>query len=116
MLTFFLVTLVIIVVTVVPVMLGARFVGAQNTGFGSALFAVVVIGLVSAAIDWMLPSTSNAVRVVVSTAVGAALFAGVLGTTFLRGLAISAIAMVIRTVLVFVLVGALAGVATNLSA
>ncbi len=116
MLMFFLTAVVIAIVTVVPVMLGARFVGAQYTTFGSALVAVIVIGLASAGVDWLLQSLPEAARFVVSTSVGAALFAGLLGTTFLRGLAISAIAMVIRTLLGLVLVSALVGVAATTSA
>ena len=116
MLMFFLTVVVIAVVTVVPVMLGARFVGASHTTFGSALVAVILIGLASATIDWLLPSLPHAARFVVSTAVGAALFAGLLGTTFLRGLAISAIAMIIQTVLGLVLISALVGFAANTGA
>lgn len=113
MLMFFLTVVVIAVVTVVPVMLGARFVGARYTSFGSALVAVILTGLAAAAIDWLLPSLPHAARFAVSTAVGAALFAGLLGTTFLRGLAISAIAMIIKTVLGLVLISALAAFAAH---
>ncbi len=110
MLMFFLITIVIAVVTVVPVMLGARFVGARYTGFGSALIAVIFASLASAAVDWLLSSIPDAGRWLISTAIGAAVFAGALGTTFLRGLAISAIAMAIRFLLSWVLVGALVSV------
>lgn len=113
MLMFFLTTVVIAIVTVVPVMLGARFVGAQNTGFGSALFAVIVAGLASVGIDISIPAASEAIRCVITAAVGAAVFSVCLGTTFLRGLAISVIATVIRAVLTLVLVGALVSFATT---
>jgi len=62
------------------------------------------------------PSLPHAARFIISTAVGAALFAGLLGTTFLRGLAISAIAMIIQTVLGLVLISALVGFAANTGA
>lgn len=85
---------VLAVVLVVPIMIGARLVNARNTGFGSALLAVVILAALSALIDGFVGD--DFVAVVAMVAIGAMVLAGVLGTTFLRGLVVSLIASVIQ--------------------
>ena len=46
MLTFLVVLLVILLLTVVPVMIAARVVGARRTGFGASLVALIVSYLI----------------------------------------------------------------------
>ena len=46
MLMFCIVVLVILLVTVVPVMIAARVVGARRTGFGASLLALIVSWLI----------------------------------------------------------------------
>jgi hypothetical protein len=82
------------VALVVPVMFGARLVGARNTGFGSALIAVVILAVVSAVIEGFV--ANDLLAIVAMAAIGAMVLAGILGTTFLRGLAISVIATIIQ--------------------
>lgn len=97
----------IAVFLVVPVMFGARMVGARNTGFGSALLAVLVFAVVSTGIGAAL---SNMYVVFLANAIaGGAIFAGLLGTTFWRGLAISIISSLIQVAIVLVFAGAMLG-------
>ena len=46
MLMFLIVVLVVLLVTVVPVMIAARIVGARRTGFGASLLALIVSWLI----------------------------------------------------------------------
>ena len=93
--------LVLVVVMVVPIMIGARVVDARNTGFGHALVAVIILSIISSGVNALTASVF--VSFVISSALGAMVLAGVLGTTFLRGLAISLIAAVIQVVVAIVL-------------
>ena len=98
---------ILAVVLVVPVMIGARLVNARNTGFGSALLAVIVMAASSAAINGFV--ANDLIAFVAIAAIGAMVLAGVLGTTFLRGLGVSVIATIIQVVVMLVLAGAVVG-------
>ena len=104
---FLLVIVLIIAFTVFPVMVGARIVGARNTGFGPALLAVIILACLSAAVDKFI--TSQLVAFLASAAAGAFLLAGILGTTFWRGLAVSVIIVAVQMVAAVVLIGAVLG-------
>ena len=104
---FLLVIALLVGATVVPVMIGARVVRAQNTGFGSALLAVVMLVALSLGVDKFL--TNQILAFIVSAAVGAFLLAGILGTSFLRGLAVSFIAAVVQLIIMVVFAGAIIG-------
>jgi hypothetical protein len=98
---------VIAIVLVVPVMLGARIVNARNRGFGSALLAVLVLAALSAVINGAVP---NALVATFAMAIlGAVALASILGTTFLRGLAVSIIASIIQFGVVILLAMAVFG-------
>jgi hypothetical protein len=106
----FLITILLLVgLTVLPVMIGARMVKAQNTGFGSALLAIIALAALSAAIDHFVES--EVVAFIAAIAGGAILLAVVLGTTFLRGLAVSVIVVAIQFAILLALAGGLFGVA-----
>lgn len=96
-----------ILLTIVPVMIGARLVNAQNTGFGAAFMAMVALFVLSAVIGLFVPSEN--LGIALSIAGGAALFAGILGTTFLRGLVVSIVVVAIQTIVIFVLIGGMMG-------
>ncbi|MEO0579499.1 MAG: hypothetical protein AAFZ58_12495, partial [Pseudomonadota bacterium] len=87
-----------------------RMLGAQNTGFGSALLAVVVMVIVSKGLETAV--SQNIIGLIISAAIGAFIYAGVLGTTFWRGLGISIISTLIQvfTLIVFVSVLVSSGV------
>ena len=98
--------IVILLITVVPVMIAARIVGARRTGFWSSLLALFVSALI----------VGFAVQVFHGGGL-LALFASALGfmlildTTYLRGLAIvflqTLIAIAIGLVLMFTAVGSM---------
>ena len=104
---FVIVFAVLAVVLVIPIMIGARLVGAKNTGFGSALLAVVIIAGISAAIEIFV--VNDIVAFITAVAVGALVLSGILGTTFFRGLAVSVIATIIQVVVILVFAGAILG-------
>jgi hypothetical protein len=80
--------------TLVPVMVGARLVHAQNTSLGSAFFAIIALAVASATIGHLVSNPFLAFGV--SVLVGAVLLSAILGTTFVRGLAIGAIIVALQ--------------------
>jgi len=108
--TFLLVVAFFLAVTVVPIMIGARVVGAEKTGFGSAVIALILLSVLSVAIEHMV--SNNLLAFLVSVAGGAAILSGVLGTTFLKGLAVSFIVVAVQFVVLLMFAGALMGAAS----
>jgi len=107
--TFLLVIALLIGLTVIPVMVGARVVKSQNTGFVSALLAVLALSALSAAIEYFVGS--ELIAFIASAAGGAVILAGILGTSFLRGLAVSIIVVAIQFAIILAVAGGLLGVA-----
>lgn len=97
---------VVVVVAVVPVMLAARFVGAGRVGFGSALVAVIVQSVLSAAMRAFAPSVG--VALLVAILAGSAIYAFVLDTTFIRGFLIGIISTIVGVVVLVILANVLA--------
>ncbi|MEM1262930.1 MAG: hypothetical protein AAGH76_11085 [Pseudomonadota bacterium] len=95
--------IVLAVIIALPVMLAARMFGAANTGFGSALLAVFLAFLVSVVIDAFLGD--GLIGFFVSGAIGALIYANILGTTFWRGLGISVVSTIILIGALIVLAG-----------
>lgn len=94
-------------VTVIPVMIGARMVGAGNTGFGSALLAVIALTLISMGVDKFFGN--QLLGYLVSAVAGGYILAGILRTSFWRGIAVSIITVVIQVIVFVVFAGALMG-------
>jgi hypothetical protein len=101
---------VLVIVLVVPVMIGARIVKARNTGFGAALLAVIILALISAGIDRAI--ANDIVALLLSTAAGALVLSMILGTSFLRGLAVSVFAAILQLVVMLLFAGAILGSST----
>ena len=106
MLMFGLVVLVVLLLTVVPVMVGARIVGARRTGFWMSLLALIVSSLI----------VGVALRVfhgggLLALFVAPLGFMWILDTTYLRGLLMVLlqylIAGVIAAVLMFTALGSM---------
>lgn len=108
--SFIAVFVLVAVFLVVPIMIGARIVNAKNTGFGSALLAVVIYAVASAAIDGVVDN--EILAFLLTAGVGAFVLSFVLGTTFLRGLAVSIFATVVQVVVVLLFAGVLLGTGT----
>ena len=104
MLALLAVLLVFALVAVVPVMIGARMVGANNTGFGSALFGVIMLAFLSGAVK--LFGFSDVLAFVVGAGVGGLLLSAILGTTFWRALGVSVIATAIQVGAIVLFAGA----------
>jgi hypothetical protein len=97
----------LIAVTVVPIMIGARVVGAKNTGFGSALIAVVVLSALSFFVSKYIGNPLLAFAA--SAAGGGVMLAAILGTTFWKGILVSIIAVAIQIGVLVMFAGALLG-------
>jgi len=93
--------LLIASITVFPIMIAARIVAARNTGFGHALLALLMQAVVSGLLNRFFDNPFLAA--LVSLLVGPAVYAMVLGTTYLRGLAISALFVIIALILLLTL-------------
>lgn len=107
---FIIILAIVIAAVVVPVMLAARFVGAGNVGFGSALVAVILQSALSAATRALAPNP--AVALLVAVVAGSAIYAFVLNTTLVKGFLIGVISTVIAVV-VFMLFGSLFAAGTS---
>ena len=101
----------LIVITVVPVMLAARWLGAERTGFFAALIGIVMhwILMVGTAIivvkvappltqQWMIIAVSVAIWLV-NWVGGGIVYSSVLGTTLWRGIGIGIISWITSEVL-----------------
>jgi hypothetical protein len=106
--TFLLAIALLLGVTVIPVMVGARVVNAQNTGFGSAFFAIILLVALSSAIQHFV--SSQVVAFAVSVLGGAAILAGTLGTSFLKGLAVSFVVAGVQLLVILSFFGAALGI------
>jgi hypothetical protein len=103
-LSFLVVLAVLFVVAIVPIMIGARIVGARNTGIGAALLTVMLVTGISAAGDRFIGNAF--LGFLVSASAGGFLIAAILGTTFWRALAVSIIATAIQIGVALLLFGA----------
>jgi hypothetical protein len=94
---------ILLAVTVVPVMISARLVGAHKTGFGSAVLALFMQLVLATALLHFGPSPT--VALVISILGGAMVYAFALDTTVLRGLVVSILVGLIATVVLFLIAG-----------
>ena len=81
MLMFCIVVLVVLLLTVVPVMIAARIVGARRTGFGVSLLALIVSALIVGVAVHMFHNSGLLAFFVAPLG-----FMLILDTTYLRGL------------------------------
>jgi asparagine N-glycosylation enzyme membrane subunit Stt3 len=89
---------VIVGLTVVPVMLAAKFIGAGKTGFGAALLAVFLQACLTRATQHFVSDQSLAMAIVVVAS--SAVFSFTLDTTILRGFVVSILTIVITLVVI----------------
>ncbi|WP_374012735.1 hypothetical protein [Pseudoxanthomonas koreensis] len=101
---------VLVVALVVPVMLAARMVGAERTGFGSALIAVILQMVLSAVVRSI--ASDQLIVVLVALIVGSGIYSFTLGTTLLKGFLVSIIATVIAVVAIVLLASSFAVIAS----
>src|SRR3546814_4125551 len=87
---------VLVLALVVPVMLAARMVGAERTGFGTALIAVILQMVLYAVVRSL--SSDQLLVILVALLVGTALYSLTLGTPLLKGFLVSIIPLVIAIV------------------
>jgi len=93
---------VLIAVTVLPVMLAAKWAHARRHGFFAALGAVVLATIVGQAVLAVLPMPL--IGILLAFVVACAAYALVLGTSFVGGVGIAVVAFLLQTVIVIALV------------
>ena len=98
MLSFIIVVAVILLLTVVPVMIAARIVGAKRTGFWVSLLALTVSYLIVGIALRMFHG--GGILSVFAAALG---FMLILDTTYLRGLAVVILQYIFTAVIVVIL-------------
>ncbi|MEP6504232.1 MAG: hypothetical protein ABJD97_12935 [Betaproteobacteria bacterium] len=105
---FLLAIAIVLFVSVVPVMVGARVVGARRNGFFICLGALLIAGLIS----WFAVRTFHGLGIlgIFASALGYML---VLDTTYLRGLAIAVIQAVLTVLLAVVVAVTVLGTAIH---
>ncbi len=81
------------VVAVLPVMLAARMVGAGRTGFGPALLAVILQAVCSGVAERYLGNGWAGIAVAI--VLGVAIYAYVLDTSWIKGLVLGILAIVL---------------------
>jgi hypothetical protein len=92
----------IVVLTVVPVMLAAKWAGARRSGFLHA-FAAVVLATIAGQIGFGLIGDAT-VGLAFAVVLGLAVYAFVLGTSFVSAIGIAVVAVLIQWGIVFSLV------------
>lgn len=95
----------VLAITVVPIMIAARIVGAGNTGFGSCLTAAFLLTVINTITSGMVGD--DLIGAAINAVVGAVVFKFVLDTTYVRGFCISVLATVIVIVGMLALAGTL---------
>ncbi|MFY0664633.1 MAG: hypothetical protein JXQ97_08405 [Natronospirillum sp.] len=108
-----LVLALLVVLTVIPVMFAARIVRARNTGFWSALAAVMLLMVLSFLLERFVPQQGIALAIAVI--MGSAIYAFTLGTTWLKGFLVAILSLVIVIGLVVVLSMVMAGIGYSLN-
>jgi hypothetical protein len=103
MISLVIVFVVVFTIMGAPIMIAAKLVGAEKTGFGYCLLAAFMMAVVSTLTDGMLQD--ELLRFIVNTLLGAIVVMFVLDTSFLKGLCVS----ILATAIVFVVMLALAG-------
>ena len=93
----------LVAIILLPVKVAASILGANNTGLGSVLLAVFLHTCLSIAVQKMV--SGQLLHVLLSFAGGSVIFALILGTTMLRGFAISILASVITLIALLLLAG-----------
>jgi hypothetical protein len=101
MLSLLIALFIIAAITVFPVMIAARMVGAKNTSFGYALLALILQGVMSALLNTFIHRPL--LSAVLSLLLGPAIYAGVLKTTYLRGFVISILFVLIALLFLLLL-------------
>ena len=91
----------VIAIAVLPVKLAAGFVGAERTGFGSVLVAVVLQFVLVAVVRALMPD--GLAEIVAAVIVGSIVYAYALGTSVIKGFIVSVLATVIAVVAILML-------------
>lgn len=100
---------VLVAVTVVPVMIAARLLGAQRSGLFPALFAVIVQ---SALYKLVQHYAGGEVAEFLLSVLGSTLvFMFILGTSFVRALLLGVLVLIIQVLVILALAGTVYGLA-----
>src|SRR5262245_55052439 len=105
--SFLLIMIVGIVIIVMPVKFAAQFVGAGRTGFWMCLIAVIVVSVLDSMLGGFI--TNRFAHFVVSLAVSGGIYMMILDTTYMKGIGISLIQLLLLIVLALIVAALFAG-------
>jgi hypothetical protein len=105
--TVLLVLLFLIALATVPIIVGARLVKAEHDSFGRALFAALLMAITPTFVKSV--TTQPALAFALAVVSGGFFLSFIMGTTFLRGIAIGAIAAVLVNLGMLLFAGVLIG-------
>jgi len=95
-----LIFLVIIFFLIWPLQIAAKMIEAKRTGFGSCFLAILASNVLSAIVFAVLPQLM-VFAVLANVLITAFVFAGVLGTTFIKAVAITLVYWILLVALLF---------------
>ncbi len=105
--TFLIFLVVTVILLIVPIKLAANWVGAGNTGTLSCVIALIVASATQHLFDYLFPGTDKLLGLLISFPLSALVYSLILSTSFVKGLIIAVVQIVLTLVLGFVLLGTL---------
>ena len=102
----------LVAILVLPVTFAARIIGAERTGFGAALFAVILQTVLSSFVEKL--SVDPLIAIAIAIIGGSAVYSFTLGTTLLKGFLISVLATVIAMIAIVLLASSFAAVGNSI--
>ena len=100
-----LIILVILAILIMPIKLAANYVGAKNTGVLMCIVALIFAGMIQKAVMLFVPQIGmayHALNPIVSILLSAFAYMLILGTTYVKGIVIAILQIILTVVLIFV--------------
>ena len=108
---FLIVVTFMVLILILPVKLAAEWLGASNTGTLSCLIALILASAIQKGFALLLPSVDENLGMLIAIPLSGLAYMLVLGTTFLRGMAIAVLQGFLMLLLLMLFAGVLAGLA-----
>ncbi|MDA3797776.1 MAG: hypothetical protein PF692_01715 [Kiritimatiellae bacterium] len=90
----------VVFILIWPLQISAKMIEAKRTGFGSCLLAVLAANVLSTIVFFALPQLA-VIALLANVIITAFVFAGVLGTTFIKAVAITIVYWVLLVAVLF---------------
>ncbi len=107
---------VVIILIIVPIKIAAKYVGAQNTGAFMCLLAIIFAAIIQKGVSTFIPQLNDIhpfVDFLVSVLLSAIAYMMVLGTSYVKGIIIALLQIVIMLIIFFLI--SLIGIGVNVT-